>query len=295
MSHEISEPTIAERINAERVVLAGWSRAILLQLAHPLVAQGVADHSSFSRAHINAGGPARRSAEAKGGGGTLFSAAARLHHTVQAMRHLTFGDPAQTRAALDGILAIHRRVNGTLAEAVGPYPAGAPYSAEDPSLVLWVHATLLDSLPRVYEAIVSPITDSERDAWCRESAPVARALGAGDDVPESWAEAQAYMSAMLSSGRIVVSDTARDLAADVLAPRFSALVAPWRAMNRIVTVGLLPPALRTQYGFVWSVKDEARLSRTLQGLRTLRRLTPDMLALWPDARRARHASARHTR
>ena len=41
--------TIAERINAERVVLAGWSRAILLQLAHPLVAQGVADHSSFSR------------------------------------------------------------------------------------------------------------------------------------------------------------------------------------------------------------------------------------------------------
>ena len=49
MRHETSVLTIAERINAERVVLAGWSRAILLQLAHPLVAQGVADHSDYRR------------------------------------------------------------------------------------------------------------------------------------------------------------------------------------------------------------------------------------------------------
>ena len=219
------------------------------------------------------------------GGGTLFSAAARLHHTVQAMRHLTFGDPSQSRAALEGIRAIHRRVNGTLVDAVGPYPAGTPYSAEDASLVLWVHATLLDSLPRVYEAVVRPISAAERDEWCRESAPVARALGGGDDVPETWADVQAYMSAMLASGRIVVSDTARDLAADVLAPRFSALIAPWRAMNRTVTVGLLPPELRAQYGFPWSATDDAKLARTLRGLGTLRRLTPDVLALWPDARR----------
>ena len=338
--------TIAERINAERVVLAGWSRAILLQLAHPLVAQGVADHSSFSRKQggtsrtnverrtLNAEGGAspnverrtlnaaggslsnaeRRPPNAEGGaspnvqrrtsnaggeratnaerattmtavrGGTLFSAAARLHHTVQAMRHLTFGDPSQSRAALEGIRAIHRRVNGTLVDAVGPYPAGTPYSAEDASLVLWVHATLLDSLPRVYEAVVRPISATERDEWCRESAPVARALGGGADVPETWADVQTYMSEMLTSGRIVVSDTARDLAADVLAPRFSALIAPWRAMNRTVTVGLLPPELRVQYGFPWSAKDDATLVRTLRGLGTLRRLTPDVLALWPDAR-----------
>src|SRR6187397_2596831 len=103
------EATIAERINAERVVLAGWSRAILLQLAHPLVAQGVADHSSFSRQQGRAStNVERRTPNAEGetspnaeraavkitaaGAGTLFSAAARLHHTVQAMRHLTFGD-----------------------------------------------------------------------------------------------------------------------------------------------------------------------------------------------------------
>ena len=304
--------TIAERINAERIVLAGWGRAILLQLAHPLVAQGVADHSSFSRQQGRASSNAeRRTPNAEGdadtstnaerrlrsvdavpslrapGGRTLFSAAARLHHTVQAMRHLTFGDASQSRAALDGILAIHRRVHGTLVESVGPYPAGTPYSAEDAPLVLWVHATLMDSLPRVYEAVVKPIGNHERDEWCRESAPLARALGSGDDVPESWAEVQAYMASMLAGGSIVVSPTARALAADVLAPRFSTLIAPWRALNRVVTVGLLPPEVRAQYGFAWSTADDVKLARTLRGLRAMRQLMPDAIALWPDARRAR--------
>jgi len=39
--------TVSRRINAERLALLGWSRAILLQFAHPLVAAGVADHSTF--------------------------------------------------------------------------------------------------------------------------------------------------------------------------------------------------------------------------------------------------------
>ena len=147
--------TVAERINAERMVLAGWSRAILLQLAHPLVAQGVADHSTF-----RAG---------------LFTAAVRLHHTVAAMRRLTFGGTDEARRTIDGILAIHRRVNGTLRDAIGPYPAGARYSAEDPALVLWVHLTLMDSLPRVFHELVTPLAPADLDAWCEQSAPVALA------------------------------------------------------------------------------------------------------------------------
>ena len=263
--------TVAERINAERFVLAGWSRAILLQLAHPLVAQGVADHSTF-----RAG---------------MFAAAVRLHHTVAAMRRLTFGGASDARQALDGILAIHRRVNGTLREAVGPHPAGASYSAEDPALVLWVHVTLIDSLPRVYDAIVAPLSDAERDAWCRESAPLARALGAIGDVPESWDALQGHLAQMFASGSIIVGPTARALARDVLSPRFSAIVAPLRASNRLVTVGLLPSSVREQYGFGWSARDQRRLHRALGLLRAMRRLTPTRLAHWPDARaRAKSAS-----
>src|SRR5205814_3480852 len=98
---------MAHRLNGERAVLFGWSRAILLQLAHPLIAAGVANHSSFRQ------GP--------------FTAAARLHHTVRAMLALTFGTEAKRDAALAGIMAIHRRVHGTLEESVGPFPAGTPY------------------------------------------------------------------------------------------------------------------------------------------------------------------------
>jgi uncharacterized protein (DUF2236 family) len=257
--------TVAERINAERVVLAGWSRAILLQLAHPLVAQGVADHSTFR--------------------GGMFMAAVRLHHTVGAMRQLTFGTAPEAQRALEGILAIHRRVNGHLTASVGGYPAGTPYSAEDAALVLWVHATLMDSLPLVYEAVVAPLTDDDRDQWCRESAPVARALGATSDVPESWAALQAYMAGMYASGRIVVGDTARGLSRDVLSPRLSSVIAPVRAINRLVTVGLLPAGVRAQYGFSWTAADDARVPRVLRALRLARRVTPRLLAHWPDARR----------
>lgn len=254
--------TVGERINAERIVLAGWSRAILLQLAHPLVAQGVADHSTFRPG--------------------LLAAAQRLHHTVAAMRRLTFGTAPDVRATLDGILAIHRRVHGTLPEAVGPYAAGTPYSAEDPALVSWVHLTLLDSLPLVYDAIVAPLGDAERDAWCRESAPVAAALGARD-VPQTWAEAQDAFARELGSGRIVVGETARALARDVLAPRGSAVIAPLRALNRVVSSGLLPPDVRAAYGLAWTASDEARLARALAALRALRRRLPARLAHWPDA------------
>ena len=64
--------SITWRVNAERIVLLGWARAILLQLAHPLVAAGVFDHSGFR--------------------GTPYAAASRLYHTVHAMLSLTFGD-----------------------------------------------------------------------------------------------------------------------------------------------------------------------------------------------------------
>jgi uncharacterized protein (DUF2236 family) len=256
---------IAERINAERIVLAGWSRAILLQLAHPLVAQGVADHSSFR--------------------GGLTRAAVRLHHTVAAMRHLTFGDDATARRALDGILAIHARVNGVLPDAVGPWPAGTAYTATDPGLVLWVHATLLDSLALVYDAVVAPLTDAERDAWCAQSAPTACALGARpEDVPREWDALRRYVAERYDSGQIAVGETARSLARDVLSPPRSWVVLPARRLNTTVTVGLLPPAIRAQYGFTWGTADDRRLSRAMRLLKATRAITPHVLAHWPDAR-----------
>lgn len=253
-------------MNAERLAVLGWSRAILLQLAHPLVAAGVAEHSSFRAGRL--------------------TAAARLHHTIRAMLALTFGDPAARQAAIDGIRAIHRRVHGRLSEGAGAFPAGTPYSAEDPALVLWVHATLLESIPLVYERIVQPLTAEERDAYCAEAAEIAVDLGARDDkVPRTWAAVNRYLAQMYASGAIAVSAPARELAATVLAPPFGWLVGPLARANRLIGVGTLPAGIRAQYGLDWDDRREAQLARTVRRLRALRRVLPARVALWPEARR----------
>lgn len=260
----MAPPSIAARVNAERVSLLAWSRAILLQLAHPLVAAGVDDHSTFRAGR--------------------FMAALRLHHTVRAMLSLTFGNDAARDATIATINGIHRRVNGTLREKVGPFPAGTPYSAEDPALLLWVHATLLESIPLVYEQVVAPLSARERDVYCEEATWVPRALGAPEGAPRTWPELQEYLAQMHQSGVLVVSAQARQLARAVLAPPLATLAWPAAYLNRLVTVGLLPPPVRQQYGFSWSRADEIRMSRALAVLRRVRRLTPNALALWPEAR-----------
>jgi uncharacterized protein (DUF2236 family) len=246
-------------------VLFGWSRAILLQLAHPLVAAGVAEHSSF-------------------GGG--LSAILRLHHTVRTMLAIVFGDEQARQAALDGIRAIHRRVNGRLPSGVGIFPAGTPYTAEDPDLLLWVHATLLDSLPMVYELLVGPLTAAERDAYCVEAASTAIDLGARpDQVPRTWMENAAYLDTMCRSGAITVGAQARELAAHVVSPPFGYVVAPGAWTNRLITFGLLPDTIRGQFEFAWSERQSRRLRRVATLIRSARRVTPDAVALWPEARR----------
>jgi uncharacterized protein (DUF2236 family) len=256
---------VSRRINAERLVMFGWSRAILLQLAHPLVAAGVAEHSSF-----------------RGGG---VSAILRLHHTIRVMLALVFGDESASRAALDGIRAIHRRVNGRLPAAAGMFPAGTSYTAEDPDLVLWVHATLLESIPMVYELLVQPLTSDERDAYCAEGVAVAVELGArSHQVPRTWAENAAYLESMSRSGRIAVGAQARELAALVVSPPFRRLAAPAAWTNRLITVGLLPEEIRRQFGFVWNTRNAQRMRQVAAILRAVRHVTPNALALWPEAR-----------
>ena len=262
---------IAERINSERLVLLGWSRAILMQIAHPLIAAGVIQHSSFR-------------------GGAL-QAAVRLHHTVSAMLSLTFGSDERRAAAIARIRTIHTTVNGTLAAGVGPFPAGTRYSAEDPVLLLWVHATLLDSTADIYQRVVAPLTADELDRLCVEAVPVLHALG-GDPAttPRSWDALQRYMGEVYASGALAVSDEARELGAAVLTPRAAGIAVPLGGLHELVAVGLLPDALRAEYGFRWDPMRARRFERTIQTLRRLRRVMPPLAAHWRVARISQAAS-----
>ena len=258
-------PLVSQRINAERIVLFGWGRAILMQLAHPLVAAGVDDHSGFRV--------------------TPLAAVTRLYHTVHAMLALTFGTPAQYARAMDGIRAIHRRVNGILLDQAGPFAAGTRYSAEDPDLVLWVHLTLMESLPLTYELLVAPLTPAERDAYCAEAASAPIELGARPaDVPHSWDEAQRGLARVRASGALTVSRQARRLCRSVLYPSGAWVLGPTAFVNRTVTVGLLPANLREQYGLPWTAHHQRAFKAIVPTLRAARKVLPDAIALWPEAR-----------
>jgi uncharacterized protein (DUF2236 family) len=266
---------VSRRINAERLLLVAWLRAMLLQFAHPLIAAGVAEHSTF-----------------RGGTSAAF---ARLRQTVQAMLSLTYGTDAEREAALDLIRTIHRRVNGTLTNACACFPAGTRYSAEDPALLTWVHATLIESMVLVYERLVEPLTAAERDRYCDDAAEVAIALGALPHVvPRSWAAVQAYLDTRYASGEIAVRQQALTLAAALVSPGGGRL-SRWLAapLVSVVAAGLLPPQVRIQYGFAWNRRRERRFNGVIALLRLMRRALPLRFTQWQRARLVDCMAIRH--
>ena len=201
------------------------------------------------------------------------------------MLALSFGTDAEREHALQGIRTIHTRVHGHLTETVGVFPAGTAYSAEDPALVLWVHLTLLESIPLAYERFVGPVSAEERDLYCAETAWVPTALGARPaDVPVTWAHASEQISRMYASHVLRVGSQARELATAVLAPRVTRLVPPLASWNRLVAVGLLPESIRDQYRLPWNDAAQRRFERAVVRVRRVRRRLPDFVALWPEAR-----------
>ena len=264
---ERTAESIAWKINSEIVLLLGWNPAILLQVAHPLVAAGVVDHSLFLT------DPAGR--------------ARRLWRTLNVMFDLTFGLPHEVQRAADAINAVHDRVHGELQQAAGPFEAGRRYSAHDPELLRWVHCTMLEVFPRTYRLYVGPLSDAEWDRYCAEASRVEPLLGVpAGFLPNSLPALRAYMREMLTSGQIAVSEQSQLLAHDILNPRMPPPLVPLRPFFQWPMVGLLPPPVRAAYGFAWDRRHENLMRDSARLFRPALALTPSLLRHWPAARRA---------
>ena len=129
------------RISGESALLFGGGRALLLEVAHPLVAAGVAEHSRFETDPFG-----------------------RLQRTLDAMSKLTFGSRDEALAAARFVERSHARVRGTLCEDVGPFRAGTPYDGRDPVLVRWVWAQIAETSLVVYERLVESLSEEARES-----------------------------------------------------------------------------------------------------------------------------------
>ena len=231
--------------NSPLTPLLGGGPAVLLQVAHPLVAAGVVEHSDYRH--------------------DLWK---RLLHTLRALYLIAYGTKAEAEVAGAAVRAVHARVHGRTATALGPFPAGTRYTAEDPELMLWVHATLVECSLGVYTRFVSSLTDDEQDRYYREMCLVARIFGTPADVlPVSLAEFRAWLDDTVADGPIVVTAPARDVAAAVLRARLPVpmrLIAP---AHRLSTAALLPERLREEYGLTWTPARAVALPLAARSLR----------------------------
>ena len=265
--------SVAWRIHREIVILLAWGRAILLQFAHPLVASGVADHSPFRT---------ERSGR--------FN---RLYRTLDAMLGLTFGTAEEAERVARRINGIHDRIHGRLGEAAAGLSEGTAYSAHDPALLRWVHATLLESHLLVYELYVGALTPEEKDRYCADTTGMESLLGMPEGyLPRSLTGLQDYIHGMLGSGEIAVTDVARELGREIVSLGLPRVARPLTWVAELPTIGLLPPTIRAAYGFRWGPGQEKALHMSARVIRAALPLVPSALRHWPSARAALRAKSR---
>jgi uncharacterized protein (DUF2236 family) len=223
----------------------GGGTAVLLQVAHPLVAAGVADHSGYED--------------------DLWR---RLLRTVGALYTITFGSKAEADRAGAVVQALHARVTGKTSSDLGPFPAGTPYSATQPALMLWVHATLVSSSLSAYQRFVRKLSADEAESYYADMATVARIFGAPAEViPPTLSEFRDYFATMLGCDEIVVTEPASEIARMILG---APLPAPMRLLapaHRLATAAQLPERIRREYGLRWMPFHEPVLVAAAQSVR----------------------------
>jgi uncharacterized protein (DUF2236 family) len=249
---------VLRRVVSETLVGLSAPRVLLMQAAHPVAFAGFFAHT-----------------------GALDEPYERLNRTTLIMNTVAFGTAEHAARATARVRAMHTRVSGTLSEPAGPWPAGTPYSAEDPELLLWILATLADGGATTYRQWVGPLSHRDLDRLWQDYLVVGEHFGLPRSAaPASWTEFRDYWHGMLDGGRLFVTPQARELAIRiVLHPPLPVVARPLVEVVNQITIGSLPEQVRRLYGWSWDPLRGLALSASREAVRRLvRPLLPDPLA-----------------
>jgi uncharacterized protein (DUF2236 family) len=278
----------AWRLNREAALLLGAGpRALLLQLAHPLVAEGVDQHSDFRADPWS-----------------------RLAGTLRSYLRIVYGTTPQARGEIARLNRLHGPVSGPVRDAEAGARLGmTSYRARDPELSLWVHATLVESTMAVVDAWHEPLAHARRATFYAETLPVGRLFGVPEAVlpPDVEAFDEWFAGMLAPGGPVHPSRTARELAQTILHPplapavsrgpvaaRLGPAAAPLAAALDLLprnaatwlllpAIGLLPSAVRDGYGFAWGPAERATAAWLTAGWRLARPVFPPGVRWFPQA------------
>jgi uncharacterized protein (DUF2236 family) len=257
----LAADSVARRLNRESFLLLCGAAALLMQVAHPLVAAGVDQHSDFRRSPLR-----------------------RLVRTVDTTLAVVYGERATAESALKQIGRSHAPVRGQAAD-------GRAYRARDPRLLLWVQTTLVLTSIRWFEAVMGRLTDADRNAYWNEAKIFAGALGVPEHLfPETYADLERYEAEMLRA-EVIPDPTAIAVARDVVRP-FGWLPEFLYWPTDAMSAALLPATLRDAFGTPFGVPQRLFYRAVIVAIRALRTLLPDWLTVVPQARRFEKAMSR---
>lgn len=254
--------SITWRINRENVLVLGGGAALILQVAHPLVAAGVAQHSNYRKDPWG-----------------------RLFRTLDRTTSIVFGDDDDAEQASSAVWNLHGKVEGTS-------DAGVSYQARDPKLLLWVHASLVDTSLLVYDRYVARLSIADRERYYEEQKTMAEAFGCPrSEQPETYAEFNDYFATMLED-ELEVTDVTRDVLDSINNPElpYASVTRPlaWPLFEpiKMLTAALLPDRLRRELGIPERPLEGPMLAAQARLLRAALPLVPGLVREFPRAREA---------
>lgn len=165
-------------------MLIGGVASLFFQMLHPYAMAGVAQHSRYQEDPLS-----------------------RVLQTANFIGATTFGSKATAQDAIERVLLVHRYVHGVADDGVN-------YDANDPHLLLWVHCAEISMFLSAYRRFGSrPLSDAEADHYVKETAHVARLLGATNP-PETVSQLNAALLSFRSELRLSTDGvSARDFLA----------------------------------------------------------------------------------
>ncbi len=217
----------------------------------------------------------------------------RLAHTAQAFEKIYFGSREEADRVLDYVHRLHDKVQGTIERETGPVPAGTPYSAFDPELMLWTVAVIADSAQCFYELLVRRLSDREREELWQDYLRFGELFGMPRErSPRSYAEFRSYWREQLAGDQLYLTDEARYVgyatAFEIPLPR---LHQPAKHVHDLIMLGSLPPRVRELYDLPFGPGQAAAFATAVTAVRTARRLTPTALARGWNTRSFQRVSA----